>query len=78
MGDIYYNYKKSLEKDFSVKKDGDSNKDNTSSKSNTKVESNRKKSDKFNLNYHGGGDLYNIIKIFSSEMLGKNKLDDEE
>ena len=24
LGDIYYNYKKSLEKDFSVKKDGDS------------------------------------------------------
>lgn len=37
LGDIYYNYKKSLEKDFSVKKDGDSNEDNTSSKSNTKV-----------------------------------------
>ena len=37
LDDIYYNYKKSLEKDFSVKKDGDSNEDNTSSKSNTKV-----------------------------------------
>ena len=71
LGDIYYNYKKSLEKDFSVKKDGDSNEDNTSSKSNTKVESNRKKSDEFILNYHGGRDLYNIIKIFSSEMLEK-------
>ena len=71
MGDIYYNYKKSLEKDFSVKKDGDSNEDNTSSKSKTKVESNRKKSDEFILNYHGGRDLYNIIKIFSFEMLEK-------
>ena len=37
LDDIYYNYKKSLEKDFSVKKDGDSNEDNTSCKSNTKV-----------------------------------------
>ena len=78
MGDIYYNYKKSLEKDFSVKKDGDSNEDNTSSKSKTKVKSNRKKSDEFILNYHGGRDLYNIIKIFSSEMLEKNMPDDEK
>lgn len=36
----------------------------------------QKKSDEFIANYHGGRDLYNLIKIFSSEMLNNNKSDD--
>ena len=32
--------------------------------------------DEFILNYHGGRDLYNLIKIFSSEMLKNNMPDD--
>ena len=34
------------------------------------------KDDDFISNYHGGRDLYNIIKIFSSEMLKNNMTDD--
>jgi len=28
-------------------------------------------------NYHGGRDLYNLIKIFSSEMMNNDKSDDQ-
>ena len=36
----------------------------------------KKKNDEFIANYHGGRDLYNLIKIFSSEMLNNNMSDD--
>ena len=32
--------------------------------------------DEFYLNYHGGRDLYNLVKIFSSEMIKKTKPED--
>ena len=64
LGKIYYNYKDALNKE--------KEKEDKEKKDEKKI----KKFDEFLLNYHGGRDLYNIIKTFSSEMLKNNMPDD--
>ena len=65
LGKIYFNYKYELEKEFTNKFKEDEEKINKSS-----VEEHI-------ANYHGGRDLYNLIKIFSSEMMNNDKSDDQ-
>jgi len=64
LGRKYFDYKKSLKKE--KEKEEQNNKEGKK----------ENKYDEFILNYHGGRDLYNIIKTFSSEMI-KNKMPDD-
>ena len=64
LGSIYYYYKDALNKE--------KEKEEKEKKEGKKIN----KYDEFILNYHGGRDLYNIIKTFSSEMLKYNMPDD--
>ena len=64
LGRKYFDYKKSLKKE--KEKEEQNNKEGKK----------ENKYDEFILNYHGGRDLYNIIKTFSSEMI-KNKMTDD-
>ena len=75
------NTKKSSGEDQGKKESEKEKIKNESEEEKSKKESNgeeptKKKSDEFIANYHGGRDLYNLIKIFSSEMLNNNKPDD--
>ena len=73
LGDIYYDYKKSLAREFGddqdINNDSDEKKVSEEEKSNNDKENIIKKRDEFIVNYHGGRDLYNIVKIFSAKML---------
>ncbi len=40
------------------------------------IEELKKSNDEFYANYHGGRDLYHLVKIFSSEIIKNNKTDD--
>ena len=64
LGKLYYEYKLSLKKEFgeAIEQSGEA-----------KEQSDKKKSDDFINNYHGGRDLYNLVKIFSSKMLNYHK-----
>ena len=75
------NTKKSSGEDQDKKESEKEKIKNESEEKKSKKESNgeeptKKKSDEFIANYHGGRDLYNLIKIFSSEMLNNNMSDD--
>jgi len=77
LGKIYSDYKENIKKEFEV----DQEKKNESIEENSKNESDKskskkKKTDEFIINYHGGRDLYNIIKIYSSNLLQKINSDD--
>ena len=57
------------------KKKNESIEENSKNESD-KSKSKKKKTDAFIINYHGGRDLYNIIKIYSSNLLQKINSDD--
>ena len=81
LGNTYYFYKKMLKGKSPEKNEGESendlkDKDNIPEEYLSLIESNKNKIDEFIINYHGGRDLYNLIKIFSSEMIKNKKTDD--
>ena len=70
LGKKYFNYKDKLREEFGE------DKDKLKKESKSELNKQKKKSDEYIVNYHGGRDLYNLIKIFSSDIINSNKPDD--
>ena len=63
LGKNYFDYKYNL-------------KENNKKQLNDKSQSNNKLENQFNENFHGGRDLYHLVKVFSSEMMKNNMSED--
>ena len=70
LGKKYFNYKDKLREEFGE------DKDKLKKESESELNKQKKKSDEYIVNYHGGRDLYNLIKIFSSDIINSNYPDD--
>ena len=81
LGKIYFYYKENIKKEFGEEVGVDQKKKSENGEENSKNESDenkpkKKKTDEFITNYHSGRDLYNIIKINSSNLLENINSDD--